>query len=181
MDAARTIPPDDAHLVEGVLRGSREDFEGLVERHQRMLTAFAQQRLGNAALADEVVQSTFVKAWTNLAGYRGESSFRSWLCGIAVNECRSVHRTRARRAEVPITAELEELLPSDGETPESEHLRYELRRQIERLPPRQRSVLSLRIFADLPFAEIARLEGTTVSSAKVSYHHAVRRLKEWLA
>ena len=48
------------------------------------------------------------------------------------------------------------------------------------LPPRQRSVLTLRVFGELPFAEIARAEGISENAAKVSFHHAVRRLQDWL-
>ena len=53
-------------------------------------------------------------------------------------------------------------------------------RFVEKLPPRQRSVLALRVYSDLPFREIARVEGISENSAKVSYHHAVKRLKRWM-
>ena len=58
--------------------------------------------------------------------------------------------------------------------------RAALERHIDRLPPRQRSVLNLRIFADLPFKEIAAAEGISENAAKVSYHHAITRLRTWL-
>jgi RNA polymerase sigma-70 factor (ECF subfamily) len=67
----------------------------------------------------------------------------------------------------------------DDTSPGDACLRRRLEEEIARLPPRQRSVLTLRIFGDLPFREIARIEGITENSAKVSYHHAVKRLKEW--
>ena len=180
MEGRKTIPPDDTQFVEEARKGSHESFAILVERHQKMLTAFAQQRLGDARHADDIVQATFVKAWTHIASYRGEADFRAWLCGIAINECRAVHRSSRQRGEVPITPELEESLAGTGEPLDHAPLRRTLRREVARLPPRQQSVLSLRIFADLPFGEIARLEGITTNSAKVNYHYAVRRLKEWL-
>jgi DNA-directed RNA polymerase specialized sigma24 family protein len=62
------------------------------------------------------------------------------------------------------------------ETSLGEHLR----RLVGQLPPRQRAVVTLRVSGDLPFKEIARLEGISENSAKVSYHHAVTRLRQWL-
>jgi RNA polymerase sigma-70 factor (ECF subfamily) len=64
--------------------------------------------------------------------------------------------------------------------PVAGRLRDRLADLIARLPPRQRAVVTLRIVGDLPFKEIARLESISENSAKVSYHHAVTRLREWL-
>lgn len=172
---------DDPTLIRGTLDGRLEDFATLVERYQRMLYAFVLRETADPAVADEVVQTSFFRAWEALPGFRFEASFRSWLHEIALDECRSRRRARRRRAEVPLGDVVEEDLPvADDEDPASRRLRSELGREIERLPPRQRAVLALRIFSDLPFREIARIEGISVGAAKVSYHHAVKRLKKWL-
>lgn len=170
----------DLELVEGTLAGRREDFEGLVERHQRMLYAVALRYLHDADAADEAVQAAFVSAYIHLAQFRRAATFKTWLCEILLNECRSGRRRARARQEVPLDDVPEPALCDPrGETTQAAE-RAGLERHVARLPPRQRSVLSLRIFADLPFKDIARAEGITENAAKVNYHHAIMKLRAWL-
>jgi RNA polymerase sigma-70 factor, ECF subfamily len=171
---------DDAALVAGALAGRQECFEALVERHQRTVHALAYRWLGDHAAADEVVQATFLQAYTHLVDFRGDASFRSWLCGIAINQARSATRARRRERTVPLDDVPEAALPHDDTTPHETSLGDQLRRLVGQLPPRQRAVVTLRVSGDLAFKEIARLEGISENSAKVSYHHAVTRLRQWL-
>jgi RNA polymerase sigma-70 factor (ECF subfamily) len=179
MDADR----DDRELIEGTLGGRLQDFEVLVERHQKTLHAYVLRMLRDPAAAEEVVHEAFVRAYSHLARFRGGASFKTWLHQIAINECRNRFRAARRRAEVALDdvaeSELFELA-DEGDAGERQALHAGLERRIAELPPRQRSVLNLRVFSDLPFKEIARLEGITENSAKVSYHHAVMKLKQWL-
>lgn len=167
---------DDAALVARALAGNEPAFETLVERHQRRIYALAERVLRDHDAADEVTQRTFVRAYERLRSFRGEASFATWLHRIAMNECRDV--LRARRRHVDLDTVPEERLATAPEPAAS--LGPRLRELVAELPPRQRSVLTLRVFGDLAFADIARAEGITENSAKVSFHHAVRRLKQWL-
>ena len=171
---------DDGELIRETLAGRLESFEALVERHQRTLYAFVYRNLRNHDAADEVVQATFVQAYTKLASFRGESSFKSWIHEIALNFCRAQFRTSRARQEIPLEEVPEQALAADPENFADGPPRAALERHIARLPHRQRSVLTLRIFSDLTFREIARIEGISENAAKVNYHHAIRRLKEWL-
>jgi RNA polymerase sigma-70 factor, ECF subfamily len=171
---------DDVALVAGALAGRQECFEALVERHQRALHALAYRWLGDHAAADEVVQATFLQAYTHLVDFRGEAPFRSWLCGIALNQARTEARARRRERTVSLDDVSEATLPQDDAGPREPTVRTRLARLVQQLPPRQRAVVTLRVGADLPFREIARLEGISENSAKVSYHHAVTRLRQWL-
>lgn len=171
---------DDTELIRGALAGRQADFESLIERHQKALYGFTLRALGHHADADDVVQATFVQAYTKLANFRGESSFKTWLFRIAMNLCRDRRRRERRRRETP----WEDVLAASGDQAGAVEppigLQSSLQRWVQQLPHRQRSVLSLRIYADLPFRDIARLEGISEGSAKVSYHHAIKRLKQWL-
>ncbi|HUI25564.1 MAG TPA: sigma-70 family RNA polymerase sigma factor [Candidatus Kryptonia bacterium] len=169
---------DDSALIEGTLAGRQQDFETLVERYQKMLYAFAYRQLQDADAADDVVQATFVHAYAALARFRGEASFKTWVYQIALNECRAVYRARRAQRVVPLDEVPESALPQVE--PRSRLDRAALEPLIHQLPPRQRAVLTLRVFSDLPFKEIARVEGISENSAKVNYHHAVVRLKQWL-
>src|SRR5262249_54922398 len=163
---------DDESLVAGTLAGRQDCFETLVERHQRTVHALVYRWLGDHAVADEVVQGTFVKAYTHLVDFRREASFRSWLYGIALNEARAFRRARTRERTVPSDDVAESDLPQVDGAPPDPRLQDRLSQLIGRLPPRQRAVVMLRIVGDLPFKEIARIEHISENSAKVSYHHA---------
>src|SRR5260221_14203780 len=79
--------PDDSALVRGTLVGRREDFTILVERHQKPLYRFVLQHTRDAHAADEIVQMSFVQAYTNLDRFRQEASFKTWLHRVALNLC----------------------------------------------------------------------------------------------
>lgn len=173
------VKPDDFSLVRGTLAGRRDDYGVLVERHQKALYRFVLQQLGDRHAADEVVQMTFVRAYANLSRFRGEASFKTWLHRVALNLCRDRGRAERRRAEIPIEDAPKRALRTEPSL-EDVVLGGSLERRITALPDRQRSVLSLRIWSDLSFQEIGRVTGTSENSAKVSYHHAIRRLRQWL-
>jgi RNA polymerase sigma-70 factor, ECF subfamily len=171
---------DDAQLVAGAIAGRHDCFETLVERHQESVHALVYRWLGDHAGADEVVQATFVQAYTHLVDFRGDATFRSWLYGIALNQARTLQRNRRRERTVSIDDVAEGDLPQVEGASEGGRLRDRLAGFIARLPPRQRAVVTLRVVGDLAFKEIARLEGISENSAKVSYHHAVTRLRKWM-
>lgn len=171
---------EDGALIAGTLAGRREDFEVLVERYQRRLHAFATRCLRDPDAASDVVQSTFLRAYRSLRRYRGEARFATWLHQIALNECRDWLRARRREGVVTLGDVSEAALGTTDGVPERGVWRALLERLVGQLPPRQRAVLALRVFGDLPFAEIARAEGITENAAKVNYHRAVTRMKTWL-
>ena len=142
-------------LVRGALAGRRQDFMALVEAHQRALHRFVEQRVGDRAAADEIVQTTFVQAYTHLAGFRAESSFKTWIFAVALNLCRDRARAEKRRADVSAEEALEKQ-PHPGPSLEETVLGGTVERRLAALPDRQRSVLGLRIWSDPSFREIAK-------------------------
>lgn len=160
-------------LVARVLNGDTEAFATVVARHQRVIQAIGWRLLRDHDRADDATQATFVLAYQRLAQWRGQASLRAWLCGIALNQCRA--QLRDARRHVPLDDVGEPVASAPAGV-----LRRTLAQLVGRLPPRQRAVLVLRIDGDLPFREIARMQGITENAAKVSYHHAVQRLRAWL-
>ena len=171
---------DDAALIRGTLAGRRADFDVLVERYQKALYGFAYRFVHDHDQAADIVQTTFLQAFTHLAQFSGRASFKTWLHQIALNQCRQLHRASHVHRQIALDEVPEANLaaPEVGES--NPGLRGLLERLIARLPLRQREVLTLRLFSDLPFKEIARVEGMTENSAKVNFHHAVTRLRQWL-
>ena len=171
---------DDAALIRGTLAGRRADFDILVERYQTMLYAFIFRLVHDHDQTADVLQTTFLQAYSHLAQFSGRSSFKTWLHQIALNQCRQLHRSDRSRQHVALDETHEANLGTPDTAEGSPGLKGLLERLIAQLPLRQREVLTLRIFSDLPFKEIARVQGITENSAKVNYHHAIVRLRRWL-
>ena len=170
---------DDTVLVRGALAGRREDFDRLVERHQRALYAFVYRLVRNRDQTADIMQVSFLQAYTHLAQFEGRASFKTWLHQIALNQCRGAFRGAAAESGVALDEVAENAVAAPDNTAEA-GWRPALERSIQRLPLRQRTVLILRIFSDLAFKDIARIEGISENAAKVNYHHAIVRLRSWL-
>jgi len=164
----------------------------LVERHQRALYAFIYRMVHDHDQSADIMQVTFLQAYTRLGQFAARASFKTWLHQIALNQCRALYRARRGQQHVSLD-EVEEATLSaahraaggsgpamaDG-GPGGSDRRLLLERLITRLPLRQRAVVALRVFSDLPFKDIAHIEGISENSAKVNYHHAIVRLRQWL-
>jgi RNA polymerase sigma-70 factor (ECF subfamily) len=173
----------DLALVERFRGGERRAFDELVRRHQQALWRMARRYVKNDADAADVVQQAFVRAFRGLARFRGASTVRTWLYRIAINL--SLNHVRDRAREQPTD---DEALAARAETTRATgpqriidgEDQARLRAAIEALPPKQRLVLELRIYDELPFREVAELADCSENAAKVNFHYAVRRLRELL-
>src|SRR5262249_58173371 len=102
-----------------------------------------------------------------VGSFRGEASFGTWLHRIAMNECRDILRSRRRDVALDDVSDEQLAALDEPATP----IGRRLGALVDDLPPRQRSVLTLRVFGELPFAEIAPAEAITENPAKASFHH----------
>jgi RNA polymerase sigma-70 factor (ECF subfamily) len=174
-------------LVAAFLVGDDEAFGELVRRHERLVLALVRRYARTPEDAADLAQRTFLRAFEaarRVLGRERRSAvpFRRWLIRIAVNLAKN-HLRDARRH--PVTS-LEALGPAEARDPSAadailaEERAARMRAAVLRLPRRQREVLTLRIDGELPFAEIAEALGTTENAAKVTFHHAARRLRALL-
>jgi len=184
----RADTASDEALVRAHLDGDETAFSQLVERHQRLVHALVRRYTRTADESADLVQKSFLRAFA-AAGrafprmrLSEEGAFRAWLLRVAVNVAKNHARDSRRWRLEPV--ESVEGRPGDATGPmerlEGEQRRALVRAALVRLTNRQRQVLTLRIDGDLPFAEVADILGITENNAKVHFHHAVRRLREWL-
>jgi RNA polymerase sigma-70 factor (ECF subfamily) len=176
---------DEDALVGAWLVGDDEAFGELVRRHEPLVLALVRRWCATPDDARDLAQRTFLRAFESARRHlvRGEPSaipFRRWLVRVAINLAKNHVRDETRWTRTPVA----ELQP-DGSSPPPEVLareqdRVRLRRAVGALPRRQREVLTLRVDAELPFAEIAAALDITENAAKVAFHHATRRLRELL-
>lgn len=133
--------------------------------------------------ANDLLQNAFVKAWNNLPNFRGDARLSTWLYKIAVNE--SINFLNKERQRRQLTADDDDnfLLESLEADPyfDGEELKLELQRAIASLPEKQRLVFNMRYFDEMKYEEISEILGTSVGALKASYHHAVKKISDYIA
>jgi RNA polymerase sigma-70 factor (ECF subfamily) len=174
---------DEAKIIASILAGNTHEFHDLIRPHERSVYAMALSLLHNEADAEDATQEAFLKAFRNLAKFRGEAKFSTWLISITLNEAKS--RLRSGK-----TVKLESLdeppegqehispallrdwreIPSDAL--ERKEIRQLLQQAIVELPLIYREIFVLRDVEELTVGESAVALGITVTSVKVRLHRA---------
>ena len=166
----------DRAAVEAFRAGDRRAFEALVRRHQGVVWAVVRRFVDDRDEAEDLAQRAFVQSMEHIDSLRG--AYRPWLLRTASNLAKNHRRDRAKFADVE--------LPDVGHSPawderlDLERQRRRVRTALDKLGDRQREVLQLRVDGELAFAEVAEALGITENNAKVTYHHAVQRLRQLL-
>jgi RNA polymerase sigma-70 factor (ECF subfamily) len=171
---------DEGSLIARARTGDREAQDLLIARYIRDVYGAAIRILGDPDLAQDAAQDAFVNALRGLARFRGESSFKTWLLRIAFNSARSVARRRGRRREVALTL-VENAAGTEPDAATGAVTRDESARAsklLERLPPKQRMAVTLRVNQDLSYAEIGEILDCSEGAARVNYHLGIKRLRE---
>ncbi len=169
----------DSELIKRFLEGDREAFDELVVRHQKQMYSTAYRMVGDAETAEEIAQEAFIRAFKGLRGFRHKANFSTWLYRIIMNLCYTELKRRMKESEMTRETVGNTFSPLH-ETMAHEERRSWLERQIQLLPFKQKSALTLRIFQGLSFKEIGRSIGCSAGSARVNYRHALLKLKDAL-
>lgn len=170
----------DAALIARWRGGDERAATELVQRHAAALARFAVSS-GERNDVDELVQDTFVRAFASLDGFRGESSFRTWLFTIErrlLLDRRRSEKRRRDKTEIKEDDAATEYDALDGVV--ADETQKKLQEAVARLSPMQREVFTLRVAEGLSYKEIAEAAGTTEGAARVHYHNATRAVKEFL-
>jgi RNA polymerase sigma-70 factor (ECF subfamily) len=170
----------DSELIALWKSGDERAASALVARHASALARFAVAQ-GERNEVDELVQDTFVRAFNSLDGFRGESSFRTWLFTIErrlLVDRRRAEKRRRDRVEIQEDDASTEYDALDGVVANETERR--MRQAMSRLSPTQKEVFTLRVAEGLSYKEIAAAVGTTEGAARVHYHNAMRAVKEFL-
>ncbi len=169
---------DDRELVRRVFAGQTDDFRTLVDRHQQSVFRFASGLLGNREEAQDVTQEAFLAAFLNLSGYdASRAAFSTWLFTIARNRCLNLLKQR-RPIAIHKPDSIGGVSPADPMI--SQELSQQLDRALAALPVEQRSAFVLAEIEELPYAEIARIERTSLGTVKSRIHRAKQRLQSLL-
>jgi len=167
----------DRDAIARCLRGDREAFGELVERHQGTVYNIAYRMTGSREDAEDLAQDAFLRAYSALGEFRGESSFRTWVCQIAIRLCIDHLRSRKETSELK-----EDLDAARGADWSSDLMNREVVAEaILSLPPHYRAAVVLRHLEHRPYQEIARMLGLPLPTVKTHIRRARARLRERLA
>ena len=174
------MTPPDSELISRVLvTDDRTAFGELVLRHQSAVRRFLRHLAsGDAALADDLAQETFIQAYRGLERFRGEASFTTWLFGIAHNHWRNARRQQRKHAPLTDQEAEKETVPSPAR---SADLRHDLTTAIHQLPPDEQTALHLCYQQGLSHSEIAHVLGWPLGTVKTHLARSKEKLRQLLA
>ena len=182
-EAQRLAVPDSAAADLTVRRAQAGDetaFGRLYDEHAGRIYALCLRMSGDAAEAATLTQDVFVRAWTRLASFRGESGFGTWLHRLAVNVVLGARRGAGRRELRIVEYEDPDSLPGAAAAPPPVESAIDLERAIAALPEGARTVLVLYDVEGYTHDEIAALCGIAPGTSKAQLHRARRLLRERL-
>ena len=187
----QAVPKEDVSLVSETLAGNPLSFQLLVERYQDRMFGLVRHYTRNHVEIEDIVQDTFLKAFTRLKSFQQQSSFYTWLCRIAINTALDFHKRHGRN---PVQAvedpELSQAADRAGrcgltiQAPDARLERDELQRitqaVLDELPEIFRTVLVLREFEELAYQDMADVLGISIGTVESRLFRARARFKEKL-
>ena len=159
-----------------------EAFRRIVEAYSEPLYWQIRRMVLSHDDANDILQNTFVKAWTNIDYFRGDAKISTWLYRIALNECltfmnkRSLHsHLSIDEADTDMLSKLESDSYFDGDELQTHFLKA-----VHKLPEKQQIIFNLKYFKEMKYEEISEIMGTSIGALKASYHHAVKKIEAYL-
>lgn len=160
----------------------REAFSKIVKHYSQPLYWQIRRMVLSHADADDLLQNTFLKAWSNIAMFRGDAKLSTWLHRIAINESINFLNKQRKAQNVPLDGEHDFMLSQleADEYFDGDETQKALQEAILLLPEKQRLVFNMRYFDDMKYEEISDCLGTSVGALKATYHHAVKKIENFM-
>ncbi len=177
--------PDDKELLFQFREPSTREraFTALIKKYQEKLYWHIRRMVVNHDDANDVLQNMFIKVWKGLDNFREDSQLYTWLYRIATNESLSFLEQEKKRNVVSLADEVESGLSNKVRADtnfDANKLEWRLQVAIQQLPEKQRVVFNLRYYDEMPYQEMSRILDTSEGALKASYHHAAKKIEEFL-
>lgn len=176
MDAAM----NDEDLVEKFRNGEHEAFAVLVERYSKPLTMMVLKMIKDPEEAKDISQTAFLKAYESIRKLSDSSSFKTWLFSIAANAVKDHFRKRRPSIGSTFLEELPDPASSVSDQIDNARLSRKLGLELDKLPPKQRMTVLLRVYEQLSYDEIAEVMGGSPGAARGNFFQAAKKLGEAL-
>ena len=157
-------------------------FEQVVSTYQEPLYWHIRKMVFSHEDSNDILQNIFLKAWNALPQYRGEASLSTWLYRIATNEALTYLNKQEAQAKIIGLDLQEELLGHLTSDPyfDGDEAQLTLQKAILTLPEKQRLVFNMKYFTDMTYEQMGEILSTSTGALKASYHHAVKKIEEYL-
>jgi RNA polymerase sigma-70 factor (ECF subfamily) len=157
-------------------------FTGIIKKYQEKLYWHIRRMVIDHDDANDVMQNMFIKVWNALENFREDSQLYTWLYRIATNESLTFIEQQKKRASVSLSdveGGLSNKIVADKDFDGSK-LEWKLQLGIQQLPEKQRIVFNLRYYDEMPYEEMSRVLDTSEGALKASYHHAVKKIEDFI-
>lgn len=179
----KRIMHDDEQLIEQLRdpQRCRKAFNEVIKIYTEPLYWQIRKMVIDHEDANDVLQNTFIKAWSSIENFRGDAKLSTWLYKIAINESITFINKEKQRNNVSLDDDDSFLINSlaSDEWFDGDDLRLELQKAINSLPEKQRLIFNMRYFDDMKYEDMSEILGTTVGALKASYHHAVKKIEKF--
>jgi RNA polymerase sigma-70 factor (ECF subfamily) len=177
-------PKNDEELLKMINSSKTREkgFRVLVETYQRNVYGIVRKMVIIHEDANDIVQNTFIKAFRNIHKFNQKSTLFTWIYRIAVNESLNFIEKKKRMLSSSIDDYHEKMENYVDQSPliDGNEIEIKLQKAILKLPTKQRLIFNLRYFDELPYEEMSKITETSVGSLKAGYHHAVKKVEEFL-
>ncbi len=157
-------------------------FTLLIKKYQEKLYWHIRRMVVNHEDANDVLQNMFIKVWKGLENFREESQLYTWLYRIATNESLSFIEQQKKRSSVSLSEEengMSNRLVAEKNF-DANKIEWKLQLAMQQLPEKQRIVFNLRYYDEMPYEEMSRVLETSEGALKASYHHAVKKIEDYI-
>lgn len=157
-------------------------FNLLVKKYQEKLYWHVRRMVIDHDDADDLVQDIFVKVWKSLEGFREDAKLYTWMYRIATNECITFLNKKKKRIFVPLVDVEAQLSKKIDHDPlfDGDKIQLKLQKAILTLPEKQRVVFHLKYYDEMKYEDMSEVLGTSVGALKASYHHAVKKIEDYM-
>jgi RNA polymerase sigma factor (sigma-70 family) len=175
---------DDQELLQSFKEPATREraFTGIIKKYQEKLYWHVRRMIIDHDDTNDVLQNMFIKVWKGLENFREDSQLYTWLYRIATNESLTFLSQQKKRSSVSLSdveTGLSNKLKSDTNF-DANKLEWKLQLGIQNLPEKQRLVFNLRYYDEMPYEEMSKILDTSEGALKASYHHAAKKIEEFI-
>ena len=157
-------------------------FTQIIKKYQERLYWHVRRMVVDHEDANDVLQNVFIRVWNGLENFREDSQLYTWLYRIATNESLTFIEQQKKKASISLDdaeSALVNKVTADKHF-DANKLEWKLQVAIQQLPEKQRVVFSLRYYDEMPYEEMSKVLETSEGALKASYHHAVKKIEDYI-
>ena len=157
-------------------------YTTIIKKYQERLYWHIRRMVVDHDDANDVLQNVFIRVWNGLANFREDAQLYTWLYRIATNESLTFLENQKKRSAISLSdieTGLSNKIKADQNF-DANRLEWKLQLAIQQLPEKQRLVFNLRYYDEMPYEEMSRMLDTSEGALKASYHHAAKKIEEYI-